>query len=150
MEPLSASSPRALLFCSWADSHRWGPTLFSALLRCPAASGISETEHLLSLASMRPRNLGLTPVNTLQTGSIASQARHPHRTTWRVCGDPLHLPTQSSRILTGCWFSPTPFIDPYPLPYTHVGPHVSSLICRRGRHCQASIGREGLGPVEAP
>ena len=38
------------------------PTLFSALPRCPAISEMPETESLLSLAFVRPRDLGLTLV----------------------------------------------------------------------------------------
>jgi hypothetical protein len=37
--------------------------LFSALLRCPAVSGMFKTENLLTLASMRLRDLGLSPVH---------------------------------------------------------------------------------------
>ena len=54
-----------------------GPILFSALLRCPVVSGMPETENLLSLASMRPRDLDLPLVHPLWAGSIASHSQTP-------------------------------------------------------------------------
>jgi hypothetical protein len=68
-----------------------------------------ETENLLSLASVRPRDLGL-PLHT---------ARHPPVAMWKVCGSPhaavlLRPPTQSTGTLAGRGFSPTPFIPPAP------------------------------------
>ena len=44
------------------------PILFSALPRCPVVSGMPETENLLSLASVRPRDLRLFPPHPPGTG----------------------------------------------------------------------------------
>ena len=70
--PLSLPSP---LFSPGDDP----PILFSALLQCPVASGMPESENLLSLASVRPRDLGLPLVHHLQPGSLASHNQTP---TW--------------------------------------------------------------------
>lgn len=88
--------------------------MFSALPRYPVTSGITETEKLLSLASVRPRDVRLYPVHSPRTwGPWLHTARHPPRAAWRARGSPLCLPAQSTRTLVGCGFSPTPFIPPH-------------------------------------
>ena len=93
------------------------PILFSALPRCPAVSGMPETENLLSLASARPRDLGLPlfhppPPPPARWGSVASHSQTPTRghveSMWQ--SSCFHLPR------AGHGFSPTPFIPPHPLP----------------------------------
>ena len=55
--------------------------MFSALPRCPAVSGMPETENLLPLASVRPRDLRMTlfhpPHHPHCWGPWLSTARHP-------------------------------------------------------------------------
>jgi hypothetical protein len=53
--------------------------LFSDLPRHTAASGMSKTESLLSLASVKPRDLWLAPVYPPWTGSMASHSQTPTR-----------------------------------------------------------------------
>lgn len=63
---LSLPSP---LFSSRADWATPGdPTLFSALLWHTVASGMSKTENLLSLASVRPRDFRLPSVHPIRAG----------------------------------------------------------------------------------
>ena len=85
---------------------------------------MAETENLLSLASMRPKNLGLRQAGV----PWLPMARHPHLELHGKCAAVLPcLPAQSTRTLAGCGFSPTPFIPPHPLPHTLLP---SSLLLR--------------------
>jgi hypothetical protein len=88
--PLSLPSPP---FGPGAD--RAAPrssTLFSALPWCPATTGMSGTENLLSLDSMRPRDLRLLPVcpptPPSDWGQWFHETRHPSGAKWRAHGSP--------------------------------------------------------------
>ena len=65
------------------------PILFSAPPRCPATSGMSETENLLSLASARPNDLDLPLAHPL-AGWVQwlPTARHPPGALWKACSSP--------------------------------------------------------------
>jgi hypothetical protein len=116
LPPLSLPSPP---FDPRISEPPQGPHLFSAPPRCSAVSEMPETENMLSLASVRHRDLGLPPVHPL-AGWVQwlLTARQPPRAAWKGCTAVLtHLPAQSTRTLAGCRFSPTPFIPSCPMPY---------------------------------
>ena len=87
------------------------PILFSALLQCPAASGMPETENLLSLASVRPRDLGLPLVCPL-AGWVQwlPIARHPPRAVWKACcSPPMSAPNSGGiQVFSHSLYSPMP------------------------------------------
>ena len=106
MPTLFLSSPP---FCPGDDQAN----LFSALLRCPAASGMPKTENLLFLASVRPRDIGLPLVHPL-VASLVYRVRpgfhgfpqpdthkglHGKRAAILLC-----LPAQSTRTLAELWW----------------------------------------------
>jgi hypothetical protein len=93
------------------------PILFSALLRCPAVSGMPKTENLLSLASMRPRDLRLPLVQPLGNwGSVASHSQTPTRGWVEGMRQSFHIRPPRAPELWQDTFSPTLFISPCPLP----------------------------------
>ena len=61
--PLSLLSPFFIPGDDQATLPPGASILVSALQWCPAMSGMSKTENLLSLASVRPRDLGLPLVH---------------------------------------------------------------------------------------
>ena len=100
------------------------PILFSARPRCPAVSGMPKTENLLSLASMRPRDLRLPLVHPPAgwVHSFPQPDTHPGPHGKHAAVLP-SLPAQSSGTLVGRKFSPTPFIPPCPLPCRNRQPY---------------------------
>jgi hypothetical protein len=73
------------------------PILFSALLRGPMVSGMPETENLLSLASMRPRDLVLPLVHPCGlVRSFPQPDTHPGPCGKQAASCPQRLPAQST------------------------------------------------------
>jgi hypothetical protein len=137
-EPPSAPSlPAFFSLLPRADQAApMAPTSFSALLRHTAMSGMSETENLLSLVSVRPRDLRLFPLHPLWTAVLRLPiARWPPGATWREHGSLLCPPSQSTWALAGHGFSPTSFIPQCPLPSKF--PQVTS--CNFGVNHLASL-----------
>ena len=96
------------------------PILFSAFLQCPAVSGMPETENLLSLASVRPRDLGLPlvyhpPIPPPWAGSIASHSQITTWASWKAWSSPPNQHHNSDGLQV---FSHS-LIPPHPLP--HIG-----------------------------
>jgi hypothetical protein len=116
--PLSLPSPPFSPGDDWTAPR--GPLLFSALRQCQVASKMLKTKNLLSLASVRPRDLLHPPTHT-QAGFHGFTQPDTHL---GPCGKHVAvlpcLPAQSTRTLVGRWFSPTPFIPPCLLPYKSV------------------------------
>jgi hypothetical protein len=61
------------------------PILLSALSKCLVVSGMPQTENLLSLASVRPRDLGLLLIHPLVGwGPWLPTARYPPGAAWKA------------------------------------------------------------------
>jgi hypothetical protein len=106
MPPLSLPS---LLFGLGADWAAPGvPTLFSALLRCPASSGMPKTENLLSLASGGPETSDC-PLSTPWWAGFRDFSQpdtHPG-----PCGKharPEHPTSGGTQVFSHSLYSPTP------------------------------------------
>jgi hypothetical protein len=129
--PSVPSLPALSSFRPWGlPSHLrvTSPILFPALQRYPVVSRVPEAENLFSLASVRPRDLGLLLGQPLEDwAQWLPTTRHPPK-PWGECAAVLPcLPIQSTGTLAGCGFSPTPFVPPHPLPCFHV---FESLVMR--------------------
>ena len=108
-------------------------TLFSAFPRCPAVSGMLKTENLLSLASMRPRDLRMPFVHPLWAGSIASHSQTPTWGLMKSMQQSCHvIPTRSLELWEDSGFLPLPLF-----PHAHCP---TILVTLRKAHVQVDEG----------
>ena len=104
--PLPLPSP------AFAPSHPWRPHLFSALLRCLAVSGISETENLV------PKTAPCPPPTELRSTGFLQPDTHP-RASWKGCGSPSvsthpeHRNSGGTRVFSNSHYSPVPTDQQY-------------------------------------